>query len=103
MGTKGPVHRLVVRDSTGGMDWHTPQCRREAYGRRPNAQQCTDGTVHGEDEFLFAPFSVFTARRVHWEDSPLVDMFTERPHIIEVDVAPDNRGQPSGLPIAPWC
>ena len=38
-----------------------------------------------------------------WEDSPLVDMFTERPHIIEVDVAPDNRGQPSDLPIAPWC
>ena len=63
----------------------------------------TDGTVHGEDEFLFTPFSVFTVRRVCWEDSPVVDMYTERPHIIEVDVAPDNKKQPSDLPLAPWC
>ena len=27
----------------------------------------TDGTVHREDEFLFAPYSCFTVRAAHWE------------------------------------
>jgi hypothetical protein len=80
-------------------------------GTLPEKRRCvhvnfidrTDGTVHGEDEFLFAPYSCFTVRSVCWEDSPVVDTYTERPHIIEVDVAPDNKNQPSDLPLAPWC
>ena len=101
--------------------------------------------MHGEDEFLFAPYSCFTVRAVHWEArrpvdrpsaaqlpllhpspsarppevkplleatdpvragaqaAPLVDTYDARPHRIEVDVAPDNRRAPSGLPLAPWC
>jgi hypothetical protein len=63
----------------------------------------TDGTVHGEDEFLFAPYSCFTVRAVHWEESPIVDDFDMLPHRIEVDVAPDNQRMPKELPLAPWC
>jgi len=63
----------------------------------------TDGTVHGEDEFLFAPYSTFTVRSVVWEANPVVSTYTIRPHRIEVDVLPDNRRAPPDLPLAPWC
>ena len=63
----------------------------------------TDGTVHGEDEFLFAPYSVFTVRSVAWHPAPVVNTYVCEPHVIEVDVAPDNRRQPLDLPLAPWC
>ena len=63
----------------------------------------TDGTVRKEDEFLFAPYSCFTVRSVDWDPAPIVDLYECRPHRIEVDVAPDNRGMPAGLPLAPWC
>ena len=33
----------------------------------------TDGTVRGEDEFLFSPYSVFTVRAVSWHVQPLVN------------------------------
>ena len=80
-------------------------------GSLPQSRRCvhvnfidrTDGTVHGEDEFLFAPYSCFTVRAVHWEADPVVDEYDARPHRIEVDVAPDNRRAPTDLPLAPWC
>ena len=62
----------------------------------------TDGTVRKEDEFLFAPYSCFTVRSVDWDPAPIVDLYECRPHRIEVDVAPDNKGMPAGLPLAPW-
>ena len=63
----------------------------------------TDGTVHGEDEFLFVPYSVFTVRAVRWEAAPLVNALTARPHTIDVDVASDNKREARDLPLAPWC
>ena len=77
----------------------------------PEARRCvhanfidrTDGTVHGEDEFLFAPYSVFTVRSVAWHAAPVVNTYVCQPHVIEVDVAPDNRRPPLDLPLAPWC
>lgn len=63
----------------------------------------TDGSVRNEDEFLFAPYSCFTVRCVDWAPAPVADLYECRPHRIEVDVAPDNRGMPAGLPLAPWC
>ena len=80
-------------------------------GSLPEARRCvhvnfidrTDGTVHGEDEFLFAPYSCFTVRAVHWDEAPIVDEYDARPHRIDVEVAPDNRGLPKNLPLAPWC
>ena len=34
--------------------------------------------VHGEDEFLFSPYSAFKVRRVHWEASPVADEYEVR-------------------------
>ena len=64
---------------------------------------CLVRQVHGEDEFLFAPYSTFTVRSVVWEANPVVSTYTIRPHRIEVDVLPDNRRAPPDLPLAPWC
>ena len=63
----------------------------------------TDGTVHGEDEFLFAPYSTFTVRAFEWSPQPSVNAYTMRPHYIDVNVASDNRRPPLDLPLAPWC
>ena len=80
-------------------------------GAIPESQRCkhvnyidrTDGTVHGEDEFLFSPYSVFTVRATSWHASPLVDEYAAQMHIIDVDVAPDNMHESNDLPLAPWC
>jgi len=80
-------------------------------GNKPESARCkhlnfidrTDGTVHGEDEYLYAPYSTFTVRAVAWEEAPLVDTYTVRHHIIDLDVASDNRREPLELPSAPWC
>jgi hypothetical protein len=63
----------------------------------------TDGTVHGEDEFLFSPYSTFTVRAFEWSPQPSVNAYTMRPHYIDVNVASDNRRPPLDLPLAPWC
>ena len=55
-------------------------------------------------EYAFeAGASMRTVRAVHWEDAPIVDEYDARPHRIELDMAPDNRGLPQNLPLAPWC
>ena len=53
--------------------------------------------VPGEEEFLLAPFSVFTVRRVVWSTDPVV------PHVIEVEAANDNAFHRDDLPTAPWA
>ena len=59
----------------------------------------TDGTVHGEDEFLFSAYSAFEVVRVHWSPTPQ-DKTT--PHEITLRAAPDNRAVPEDVPLAPW-
>jgi hypothetical protein len=59
--------------------------------------------VHGENEFLFAPYSTFTVRALEWNPQPSVSAYTMRPHYIDVNVASDNLEQPLDLPLAPWC
>ena len=51
----------------------------------------------GESEYLFAPYSVFTVRRATWAAGTVAD-----PHVIELLAAPDNRGEPLDLQLAPW-
>ena len=81
-------------------------------GSLPESRRClhvnfidrTDGSVGGDElEFLFAPYSVFTVRSVHWEERPLVNEYIRRPHRIEVDVVSDNTLAPLDLPPAPWA
>jgi hypothetical protein len=53
--------------------------------------------ITGEEEFLFAPFSVFTVRRVVWSTDPVV------PHVIEAEAAIDNKMHREDLPTVPWA
>ena len=50
-----------------------------------------------EQEYLFAPYSVFTVRDVQWCSGT-----EEDPHVIELLAAPDNKDEPEDLPLAPW-
>ena len=50
-----------------------------------------------EQEYLFAPYSVFTVREVQWRAGT-----TDEPHVIELLAAPDNKDEPEDLPLAPW-
>jgi hypothetical protein len=51
-----------------------------------------------ESEFLFAPYSVFTLRSVEWQSDPT----WQSPHIIQLEVAVDNKAEPENLPLATW-
>ena len=81
-------------------------------GNLPESERCmqanfigerTDGTVRGEEEFLFSPYSVFTVRAVSWHGEPLVDEYVTQTHVVDVDVASDNKREPLDLPLTPWC
>ena len=50
-----------------------------------------------EQEFLFTPYSVFTVEHAEWNAGT-----TERPHVIELKAAADNKAEPDDLPLAPW-
>ena len=50
-----------------------------------------------EQEYLFAPYSVFTVKQATWRSGSKDD-----PHVIELLAAPDNKLEPEGLPLAPW-
>ena len=53
--------------------------------------------VPGEEEYLFAPYSVFTFRRSTWNAGTTAD-----PHEVELLAAVDNKGEPEDLLLAPW-
>jgi hypothetical protein len=55
--------------------------------------------VPGEEEYLFAPYSVFTVRSVRWSDGGGT---VEHPHVIELDAAVDNKAESEHLELAPW-
>ena len=67
------------------------RCRHVSFLSRTN--------VPGEEEYLFAPYSVFTIRHASWSESPTID----DPHVVELDAAIDNRREPEDLPTAPWA
>ena len=50
-----------------------------------------------EQEYLFAPYSVFTVISATWSAGTAAD-----PHVIELAAAPDNKGPSEKLPLAPW-
>jgi hypothetical protein len=50
-----------------------------------------------EQEYLFAPYSVFTVLSARWGAGTDAD-----PHVIELEAAPDNIGPSEDLPLAPW-
>ena len=50
-----------------------------------------------EQEYLFAPYSVFTVLSATWKVGTKAE-----PHEIELMAAVDNRGPSEELPLAPW-
>lgn len=53
---------------------------------------------HGEDEYLFVPYSVFTVKSVTWKSPPT----SNEPHVIELDAAIDNVKESDVLDLAPY-
>jgi len=51
-----------------------------------------------EDEYLFAPYSVFTVLFTQWRAGTRT-----KPHIIHISAAVDNLDEPEDLPLAPWA
>ena len=51
-----------------------------------------------EQEYLFAPYSVFTVLSANWNVGSI-----EEPHEIELLAASDNCGPSEDLPLAPWA
>ena len=106
------AHRLEPADESQSPPWQEPVLWTfHLDASLPENQRCvhvnyidrTDNTVRDEDEFLFAPYSVFTVRSVSWEADPIANDYVARPHRIELNVAPDNMREPLELPLAPWC
>ena len=56
--------------------------------------------VQGEEEFLFAPYSVFTVLSVTMPASGKAN--ASNPIVIELQAAVDNREEPEDLPLSPW-
>jgi hypothetical protein len=80
-----------------------PRGADDAQFRCKHVQYLSETHVPGEEEFLFAVFSVFTVREVEWSADPAA------PHRITIEAALDNKLDPDGqpwpddLPLAPWC
>lgn len=56
--------------------------------------------VQGEQEFLYAPYSVFEVVAVEWK----AQSSWTAPHRVTLNVAPDNtEPADNDLPLAPWC
>jgi hypothetical protein len=56
--------------------------------------------VDGEDEFLFAPYSVFTVVSVTFPASGKPT--ASNPIVIVLQAAIDNKEEPEDLPLSPW-
>jgi hypothetical protein len=57
--------------------------------------------VQGEEEFLYAPYSVFTVTSVTFPASGKPN--ASNPIVIQLQAAIDNREEPEDLPLSPWC
>ena len=80
----------VVRVDPRGADTVKYRCKHVNYVKKSN--------VAGEQEFLFAPYSVFTVQKAYCPLTPSDD----DPIRIELLAATDNLKEPEDLPLAPW-
>ena len=53
---------------------------------------------HGEEEYLFVPYSTFALVRAEWRGGTHAE-----PHLIELLARPDNSKEKEDLPTAPWA
>ena len=85
-----PAVKWVIRLDPRGEAQHKYRCKHVNLVRHSN--------VAGEEEFLFAAYSVFTVREARWSATASDD----DPHVVYLDAAIDNRKAPGNLPLAPW-
>jgi len=87
---KWPAVKWVVELDPRGERQFKYRCKHVDLVQRSN--------VPGEEEFLFAPYSVFTVLEAHWACPATED----DPHVVRLQAAIDNRKEPEDLPLAPW-
>ena len=85
---KTPVKWIVEMDARGRDD-AVFKCKQVNF---------VDTNTLGEEEFLFAPYSVFTVLDVHVPASPS----DEDPVVVRLMAAVDNLKEVEGLELAPW-
>ena len=85
---KTPVKWIVEMDPRGRDD-PVYKCKQVNF---------VDTNTLGEEEFLFAPYSVFTVLEVHVPASPS----DEDPVVVRLMAAVDNLKEVEGLELAPW-
>ena len=85
---KTPVKWIVEMDARGRDD-PVFKCKQVNF---------VDTNTLGEEEFLFAPYSVFTVLEVHVPANPSDD----DPVIVRLLAAVDNLKEEEGLDLAPW-
>lgn len=86
------IHRVLweVRLDPRGAKEPLYRCQHVHYVRKTH--------VSGEDEYLFAPYSVFTvAQKPVWNETTSVE-----PHRIILTASLDNKRESATLPLAPW-
>jgi hypothetical protein len=86
---KTPVKWIVELD---------PRGRDALQYRCKHVNFCKNSDVPGEEEFLFAPYSVFTVISLTAPPAPTDD----DPVIVRLQAAVDNLKEPEDLPLAPW-
>jgi hypothetical protein len=74
-----------------------PRGQHELLHRCKHVNHLAKSNVDGEDEFLFAPYSVFTVESVALPDA--TRWYTS----IVIVASLDNKEEPEDLPIAPWA
>mmetsp|Transcript_49258 Transcript_49258/g.87957 ORF Transcript_49258/g.87957 Transcript_49258/m.87957 type:complete len:717 (-) Transcript_49258:809-2959(-) len=87
---KWPAVKWVIELDPRGEKEFRYRCKHVDLLRRAN--------LEGEEEYLFAPYSVFTVLQVNWV-SPATD---DNPHVVRLQAAIDNLKEPEDLPLAPW-
>ena len=86
---KTPVKWIIELDLRG---------RASLQFRCKHVNFCENSDVPGEEEFLFAPYSVFTVLSITVPSSPSDD----DPIIVKLLAAVDNIKEAEDLPLAPW-
>lgn len=82
----------TIRVDPKGQSDHNHQCK------QANLITKRARNVPDEEEYLFAPYSVFTVAKVIWSNTP----DHNNPHKIILDAYTDNLEAPEDLPLSPW-
>ncbi len=78
--------------------WSWTRGRDALHYRCKHANFCENSDVPGEEEFLFAPYSVFTVISLTVPPAPTDD----DPVVVRLQAAVDNLKESEELPMAPW-